>query len=72
MISVLILVLLVFAFAVFFLSVFAPSASGKPFWAAIQKMRNILDLICYWIFNLFGIAAILCVVWAAFQGVFAR
>lgn len=72
MVSAFVLALLVFALVVFLLSVFAPSTSTGHFWMMIRRLRNILDLICYWIFNLFGIAAIVCIVWGIFQGLFAK
>ena len=59
MFSVLVIILLIFVFAIFFLSIFAPSGSNKRFWMTVRKMGNVLDQVCYWIFNLFGIIAIM-------------
>lgn len=52
----------------FFLSVCAPVRSQKRFWVAINKIRDVMDIVVYWFFNACGIAAILYVVYMSAKG----
>lgn len=56
------------AVIVFLLSAFAPTNSTHRFWLAIKKLRNILDLVCYWFFNLCAIGTILYMIGATLFG----
>lgn len=53
---------IIIIYILFFLSVFAPMHSKKKFWLTIYKIRNIMDIISYWFFNLCAIGTILFVV----------
>ena len=64
-------VLLAAAFMIFFLSLFAPSQNEQRFWVIVRKLRNVLDLVCYWIFNLFAILAILCLFGTIMRSIFS-
>ena len=59
---------IVCAAIVLLLSFFAPTNSHHSFWMIIGRLRGVLDLACYWMFNFFALVAVLCAVWAAFHG----
>lgn len=63
---------IVIIYLLFFLSVFAPMHSQKKFWVVIHRIRDGMDFICYWFFNLCGIATILYIVCMVVNGLLAR
>lgn len=56
----------------FLLSVFAPMHSEKKFWVVIHRIRDVMDLISYWIINLIAIAVILYMVVVIISGLISR
>lgn len=63
--ELLLVVIIVFCVSVFLLSVIAPSGEKRlrPFWRAINRMRDGMDFVCYWFFNLCAAAALIYGVW---------
>lgn len=57
-----IMTLAVIGTAIVILSFAAPNESSSRFWLIIKKVRNILDLVSYWIINLLAIGTILTLV----------
>lgn len=51
-----ILFIIIFIFIIF--SAFSPMNSQKKFWIFIYKVRNIIDFVCYWFFNICGLITI--------------
>ena len=62
---------LIAVIALVLLSVFAPMQSQNRFWLAIRRVRNGMDRMVYWFFNVCAVAAILYVVCMAAYGLIA-
>lgn len=56
-------VALVIIFVLFFLSVIAPMKSQNKFWRLIHKIRDGMDFVSYWFFNICAILTIVYVIW---------
>lgn len=53
------LVLTIIVLTVFMiLSFVAPEKSESGFWNTINKIRKVMDTVCYWMLNAFGILTI--------------
>ncbi len=64
--------IMIIIYTLFFLSVFGPMHSRKKFWRAIYKIRDGMDFISYWIFNICGIGTILVLIHYAFTQIIKR
>lgn len=64
-----VIVVFIAVYTLFFLSVFGPMHSQKKFWTAIRRIRNVMDAVSYWFFNLCGIATVGYLVWAVWLAV---
>lgn len=69
--KIFIIVLIVLAVLVL-LSVFAPKNSQRKFWIIIKKIRNAMDSVCYWFFNICAIAVILYIVYMVVRHLLAN
>lgn len=61
-------VMLVTVFVLFLLSVIAPMKSERKFWRIIHKIREEMDFVCYWFFNICAILTVTYVIWMGVHG----
>lgn len=61
------LIVLLFLLTILILSFFGPEHSEIPFWSAVQKIRRIMDLTCYWFMTAMGILAVLFAIYCSIK-----
>ncbi len=66
------IIVLIVLIVLVLLSVFAPKNSQLKFWVIIKKIRNAMDSICYWFFNICAIAVILYIVYIVVRHLLAN